>query len=158
MTSPYLASGIISARRCVRSTMKLTGSSKVDGGRNTGIGRWVQELAWRDFYISVLVGFPRVSMGRPFIEKYADIVWEGYQEPAGKRASELEGKKGRSIDNGAEHSTSKGEGHSAMEIEDSGDIPEVKAWKEGRTGYPIVDAGMRCIRETGWLHNRLRWI
>ena len=90
MTSPYLASGIISARRCVRSTMKLTGSSKVDGGRNTGIGRWVQELAWRDFYVSVLVGFPRVSMGRPFIEKYADIVWEGYQEPAGKRASELE--------------------------------------------------------------------
>ncbi|KAL1706442.1 DNA photolyase, FAD-binding/Cryptochrome [Schizophyllum commune] len=154
--SPYLASGIISARRCVRSTMKLTGSSKVDGGRNTGIGRWVQELAWRDFYVSVLVGFPRVSMGRPFIEKYADIVWEGYQEPAGKRASELEGKKGRSINNGAEHSTSKGKGHSAMEIEDSGDIPEVKAWKEGRTGYPIVDAGMRCIKETGWLHNRLR--
>ncbi|KAL1761031.1 DNA photolyase, FAD-binding/Cryptochrome [Schizophyllum commune] len=112
--SPYLASGIISARRCVRSTMKLTGSSKVDGGRNTGIGRWIQELAWRDFYVSVLVGFPRVSMGRPFIEKYADIVWEG------------------------------------------GDISEVKAWKEGRTGYPIVDAGMRCIKETGWLHNRLR--
>lgn len=34
----------------------------------------------------------------------------------------------------------------------------VRAWQEGRTGYPIVDAGMRCLRETGWMHNRLRMI
>ena len=32
------------------------------------------------------------------------------------------------------------------------------AWKNGLTGYPIVDAGMRQLRETGWMHNRARMI
>jgi len=32
------------------------------------------------------------------------------------------------------------------------------AWCDGRTGYPIVDAAMRCLNETGWMHNRLRMI
>jgi deoxyribodipyrimidine photo-lyase len=32
------------------------------------------------------------------------------------------------------------------------------AWKEGMTGYPIVDAGMRELHKTGWMHNRVRMI
>ncbi len=32
------------------------------------------------------------------------------------------------------------------------------AWREGRTGYPIVDAAMRQLATTGWMHNRLRMI
>ena len=32
------------------------------------------------------------------------------------------------------------------------------AWKKGLTGYPIVDAGMRELYETGWMHNRVRMI
>jgi deoxyribodipyrimidine photo-lyase len=32
------------------------------------------------------------------------------------------------------------------------------AWRAGRTGYPIVDAGMRQLKEEGWMHNRLRMI
>lgn len=32
------------------------------------------------------------------------------------------------------------------------------AWCEGRTGFPIVDAGMRQLRATGWMHNRVRMI
>jgi deoxyribodipyrimidine photo-lyase len=32
------------------------------------------------------------------------------------------------------------------------------AWCEGRTGYPIVDAGMRQLRHEGWMHNRVRMI
>ena len=31
-------------------------------------------------------------------------------------------------------------------------------WKNGTTGYPIVDAGMRELKETGWMHNRVRMI
>lgn len=31
-------------------------------------------------------------------------------------------------------------------------------WKEGQTGYPIVDAGMRQLASTGWMHNRVRMI
>jgi deoxyribodipyrimidine photo-lyase len=34
----------------------------------------------------------------------------------------------------------------------------LRAWQEGRTGYPIVDAGMRQLRGTGWVHNRVRMI
>ena len=33
-----------------------------------------------------------------------------------------------------------------------------RAWCEGRTGYPIVDAAMRQLNTTGWMHNRLRMI
>ena len=36
--------------------------------------------------------------------------------------------------------------------------PGFQAWKQGRTGFPIVDAGMRQLLEQGWMHNRLRMI
>jgi deoxyribodipyrimidine photo-lyase len=39
------------------------------------------------------------------------------------------------------------------------DVPaEISAWKGGFTGYPIVDAGMRQLREQGWVHNRIRLV
>lgn len=37
-------------------------------------------------------------------------------------------------------------------------LPEFQAWKEGRTGVPVVDAAMRQLQETGWMHNRARMI
>ena len=38
------------------------------------------------------------------------------------------------------------------------DPSEFEAWKEGMTGYPIVDAAMRQLKQTGWMHNRARMI
>ncbi|QDT63992.1 cryptochrome/photolyase family protein [Calycomorphotria hydatis] len=35
---------------------------------------------------------------------------------------------------------------------------ELDAWKKGKTGYPIIDAGMRELWATGWMHNRVRMI
>jgi len=35
---------------------------------------------------------------------------------------------------------------------------DLKAWQQGQTGYPIVDAGMRQLWQTGWMHNRVRMI
>ncbi len=35
---------------------------------------------------------------------------------------------------------------------------DLKAWQKGKTGYPIVDAGMRQLWQTGWMHNRVRMI
>jgi deoxyribodipyrimidine photo-lyase len=35
---------------------------------------------------------------------------------------------------------------------------QLEAWKEGRTGYPFVDAGMRQILKEGWMHNRVRMV
>lgn len=45
-----------------------------------------------------------------------------------------------------------------------GDFPwrtsakDLAAWQQGRTGYPIVDAGMRQLWHTGWMHNRVRML
>nr|7X0X_A Chain A, Cryptochrome-2 [Arabidopsis]7X0X_B Chain B, Cryptochrome-2 [Arabidopsis]7X0X_C Chain C, Cryptochrome-2 [Arabidopsis]7X0X_D Chain D, Cryptochrome-2 [Arabidopsis]7X0Y_A Chain A, Cryptochrome-2 [Arabidopsis thaliana]7X0Y_B Chain B, Cryptochrome-2 [Arabidopsis thaliana]7X0Y_C Chain C, Cryptochrome-2 [Arabidopsis thaliana]7X0Y_D Chain D, Cryptochrome-2 [Arabidopsis thaliana] len=38
------------------------------------------------------------------------------------------------------------------------DVDKFKAWRQGRTGYPLVDAGMRELWATGWMHNRIRVI
>ncbi|MDN3612086.1 deoxyribodipyrimidine photo-lyase [Vibrio ostreicida] len=38
------------------------------------------------------------------------------------------------------------------------DPAKIQAWKRGQTGYPIVDAAMRQLNQTGWMHNRLRMI
>ncbi|KAI9008683.1 deoxyribodipyrimidine photo-lyase [Hyaloraphidium curvatum] len=38
------------------------------------------------------------------------------------------------------------------------DEEKFKMWCEGRTGFPIVDAGMRQLKKDGWMHNRLRMI
>jgi hypothetical protein len=65
-------------------------------------------IAWRDFYGHVLAAFPRVSMGRPFREKYAGVQWETNRE-------------------------------------------HLEAWREGRTGVPIVDAAMRQANSMGAL-------
>ncbi|MBS67857.1 MAG: deoxyribodipyrimidine photo-lyase [Pseudomonas sp.] len=35
---------------------------------------------------------------------------------------------------------------------------QLEAWQQGRTGFPIIDAAMRQMQETGWMHNRLRMV
>ena len=44
------------------------------------------------------------------------------------------------------------------ELQWSDDAEALEAWKDGRTGYPVVDAGMRQLRHRGWMHNRARLI
>ncbi len=43
-------------------------------------------------------------------------------------------------------------------IEWENDEAKFAAWREGRTGYPMVDAGMRELNETGFMHNRVRMV
>ncbi len=43
-----------------------------------------------------------------------------------------------------------------MRYDDPADA--IEAWRTGTTGFPIVDAGMRQLREVGWMHNRVRMI
>jgi len=38
------------------------------------------------------------------------------------------------------------------------DAKALQAWQRGQTGYPIVDAGMRELWTTGWMHNRVRMV
>lgn len=48
------------------------------------------------------------------------------------------------------------EQYGAIEWRD--DDASFDAWTQGRTGYPFVDAGMRQLRATGWMHNRVRMV
>ncbi|WP_339610654.1 deoxyribodipyrimidine photo-lyase [uncultured Planktosalinus sp.] len=43
-------------------------------------------------------------------------------------------------------------------IEWCNDEADFEKWKTGTTGYPLVDAGMRQLNETGWMHNRVRML
>ena len=47
--SPYLASGVISGRMVLNEAKKMK-NGKLESGRDSGVGMWVQEVAWRDFY------------------------------------------------------------------------------------------------------------
>jgi len=56
-------------------------------------------------------------------------------------------------------------GMSALYDDDGGDGDAqqdsdelVRAWQQGRTGYPLVDAGMRQLNAIGWMHNRVRMV
>ncbi|MCV7048340.1 deoxyribodipyrimidine photo-lyase [Mycobacterium frederiksbergense] len=47
----------------------------------------------------------------------------------------------------------------AIEVDEGSDAEQLfAAWKAGKTGFPIVDAGMRQLRDTGFMHNRVRMI
>jgi deoxyribodipyrimidine photo-lyase len=70
-------------------------------------------------------------------EFYADVLWH---EPGSARASLQAPMAAMRVDEGPE-----ADGRFA-------------AWCEGRTGYPIVDAGMRQLRAEAWMHNRVRMI
>ena len=38
------------------------------------------------------------------------------------------------------------------------DPADIEAWQKGLTGYPFIDAGMRQLASTGWMHNRVRMV
>ncbi|MBL0926575.1 MAG: deoxyribodipyrimidine photo-lyase [Phycisphaerales bacterium] len=111
--SPYLAAGVISARRCLKAAMEANGGRFDSGGK--GPVAWISELVWREFYNHLLVAFPRLCMHRPFKLDTDRIRWR----------------------------------------DDEGLFD---AWKRGMTGFPIVDAAMRQLAATGWMHNRLRMV
>jgi deoxyribodipyrimidine photo-lyase len=111
--SPYLATGMISARQCFAAALDAN-QHEIDTG-NKGALTWMSELIWREFYKTILIAFPRVSMHQPFQEHTKKIKWN-YDEKL------------------------------------------LLAWQQGKTGYPIVDASMRQLNATGWMHNRLRMV
>ncbi|MBX3378779.1 MAG: deoxyribodipyrimidine photo-lyase [Phycisphaeraceae bacterium] len=119
--SPYLTVGSISHRQCIEAAIeanraanpKLKGNPLEAG--SPGPVHWISEVFWREFYIHVMVGFPRVCMHRAFQPATEAIRWN--ENPK-----------------------------------------HLEAWKAGRTGVPIVDAGMRQLLRDGWMHNRVRMI
>lgn len=111
--SPYLRFGMISARQTVVSALTAL-SSAGDPNARKGAETWLNELIWREFYVSILYHFPFV-LDRSFRPEYQNISWVNNEQ-------------------------------------------DFQAWCEGRTGYPIIDAAMRQLVKTGWMHNRARMV
>jgi deoxyribodipyrimidine photo-lyase len=104
--SPYLRWGCLSA---LEIEMKL--------GLREGKGPRVfrKELAWREFYASVMANFPEVTREELQPRYRGTLNWQF-------------------------------------------DDQLLDAWRAGRTGYPLVDAGMRQLLSEGWMHNRVRMV
>ncbi len=45
-----------------------------------------------------------------------------------------------------------------IEVQWQNDPADIERWQNGLTGYPLVDAGMRQLEQTGWMHNRIRMV
>jgi deoxyribodipyrimidine photo-lyase len=115
--------------------------------------------AWRDFYTSILANFPRVSMGRPFNEKFADVIWESVNDSDSESdIVSTDEEEGEGKINTYFKSNGKGKGKAQEDEPGDKTITNFERWKNGKTGYPIVDAAMRCANEMGWMHNRMRMI
>ena len=71
--SAYLASGIISPKRCILEALKLN-NFEIDSGEK-GIVKWIDEIIWREFYKNIMFSFPKVSRGQPFQEYTKKIKW-----------------------------------------------------------------------------------
>jgi len=101
--SAYLKFGVLHPRTLL---------ADLAGRSGPGVERFVDELAWREFYADVLHHHPDTLEGdlRPLPLDYAP------------------------------------------------DDARVDAWRAGRTGFPFVDAGLRQLLATGWMHNRVRMV
>ena len=111
--SAALKFGAIGIRTVWAKTTEALEQTRSDEAQD-GIRVWRQELAWREFYQTVMYHFPALADGS-YRKPFQDFPW----------------------DNNPEH---------------------FKAWCEGKTGYPIIDAAMRQLNELGWMHNRCRMI
>jgi len=111
--SAYLAIGVLSVRQCL-ARLQLEHPEFMQSPSSGAFG-WFSQLIWREFYLHLLVMYPKLSKNQPFIDWTKRVQW---------RQSEQ----------------------------------DFTAWRQGKTGYPIVDAAMRQLNQTGWMHNRLRMI
>lgn len=112
--SPYLRFGMVSLSQAAMAALNAGMDAARNGYSSHGAEAWLNELIWREFYISILYHFPNVK-NQEFNPRMRNIPWRN-------------------------------------------DYVEFEAWKQGRTGFPIVDAGLRQLSATGWMHNRARMI
>ena len=110
--SQDLRFGLLSIRgiyQTVREAQEAAGPSAT-----AGFQTFLKELAWREFYFSILHHFPEV-LALEFSPQWRGLPWDQPDQKLG-------------------------------------------AWQQGRTGFPIIDAGMRELLATGHIHNRVRMI
>ncbi|MFN8446634.1 MAG: deoxyribodipyrimidine photo-lyase [Caldilineaceae bacterium] len=111
--SAYLRFGMLSLRSATQAAYAALERAANQTAR-ASVEVWLDELIWREFYLTILHYFPHVRTGN-YHAQFDGIQWLN-------------------------------------------DADDFAAWCEGRTGYPIVDAAMRQMKTTGWMHNRARMI
>lgn len=111
--SPYFHFGMLSAQQAVAGIQDLQ-RNNFSSLQKTSCESWINELIWREFYISLQGNLPNLVRDGIHPE-FKKIIWKL-------------------------------------------DTNLLDAWKYGRTGIPVVDAGMRQLLQTGWMHNRARMI
>ncbi len=104
--------GLISIRELYALCQAEQKGANASGKKS--IDTYIKELAWREFYQSILYHHPEVFKVE-FNPDFRGLPWPGDDEA-------------------------------------------FRAWCGGRTGFPIVDAGMRQLVQTGFMHNRVRMI
>jgi deoxyribodipyrimidine photo-lyase len=110
--STDLRHGTLSIRELYHRAAALLAEG--DAGVKLGVQTWLNEIAWREFYMQILWHWPEV-LEHEFDPKWRGLPWEY-------------------------------------------DQAKLCRWQDGLTGFPIVDAGMRELRATGFMHNRVRMI
>ncbi len=153
--SVHFASGTLSARTAVRAAKDRNRSSDPNA-RSEGIQTWISEVAWRDFYKHVLVNWPYIWYV-PLLLALSCLrgVQLRREDPSGSPSGLP--RTHRACPNGA-ISMNKPFKPEYSNISWSYDKAHFAAWCEGRTGFPMVDAAMRQLREMGWMHNRCRMV
>lgn len=111
--SPYFSAGLISIREALQAARSHSKSKKSFDAGTTGIGAWVRELVFREFYRQSTVILPHGNMNLPQNLNFQKVEWEDDEEGWRK-------------------------------------------WCEGKTGEPLIDAGMRQLKTEAWMHNRAR--
>jgi deoxyribodipyrimidine photo-lyase len=97
---------------------------------------YLKQLIWREFAHYLMYHFP-YTVNQPLREEFKHFNWRSLDEAENKN------------DNANENAEIGVSLHAYQML---------KKWQRGETGYPIVDAGMKELWETGWMHNRVRMI
>jgi deoxyribodipyrimidine photo-lyase len=112
--SQDLRYGTLSIREWYAHLAQLRTTHAADPHIAKSIHTYINELAWREFYMQILWHFPEIY-DHEFSHDWRGLSWDW-------------------------------------------DMEKFSRWKEGLTGFPIVDAGMRELKATGFMHNRVRMI
>jgi len=111
--SQDLRHGLLSIRDLYQRCIEARDQAETSTARKS-VGTFINELAWREFYMALLCHYPQVQ-DQDFNPEYAGVPWDDDDE-------------------------------------------KFERWKYGQTGFPIVDAAMRQLLESGYMHNRSRMI
>ena len=95
---------------------------------------YLKQLIWREFAHYLMYHFPH-TVNQPLREEFKHFNWRSLDESENANVNE-------NAEIGVQL-------HARQML---------KKWQQGETGYPIVDAGMKELWETGWMHNRVRMI